>query len=381
MRRFFLIPRGVILPKNNKMKVALVYDRVNKWGGAERLLLALGQIWPQAPLYTAVYDAKNAPWAKRFKVIPSFLNKIPLAKSHHEKLALLMPLAFESLNFDSYEVVISLTSEAAKGIITKPETLHLSYCLTPTRYLWSGYGDYFSSPIYRFLALPGFKYLRHWDKIAAQRPDFYFAISKNVQKRIKKYYQRHSEIIYPPLDLHRFKISTVSKKPHDYFLIVSRMVSYKRIDLAIEAFNQLGWPLKIVGLGRQFKKLQKMAKKNIEFLGQLTDEELLGYYQNCQAVIFPPEEDLGLVPLEAQACGRPVIAYRGGGALETISEGKTGLFFYPQTSQGLLKALKSFKTKKFKPENCRQNAEKFSQARFKKEFKKAVLEKWRNIQS
>lgn len=371
------------------MKVALVYDRVNKIGGAERVLETLHQIWPEAPLYTAVYYPQSAPWAKRFKVIPSFLDKFPFAKRRHEAYPYLMPLAFESFSFDDYDVVISITSEAAKGIITKPKTLHICYCLTPTRYLWSGYENYFENKAFRFLTKPIVAYLRSWDKIAAQRPDIYLATCENVKKRIKKYYGRDSKVIYPPVDIEKWQMSK-KKEIEDYFLVVSRLVGYKKVDLAIEAFNQLSLPLKIIGAGRQIGKLRKMAQKNIEFSGQLTDKELLGYYQRCQAVIFPQEEDFGLVPLEAQASGRPVIAYGKGGALETVvdpaksrrnvriaGQEATGLFFTSQTPEALIRAVKRFETMKFSPQACQRNAERFSQARFKQEIKGFVEQQWK----
>jgi glycosyltransferase involved in cell wall biosynthesis len=367
------------------MKVALVYDRVNKIGGAERVLEVLHEIFPQAPLYTAVYNPSSAPWARKFKVAPSFLNKFPGAKSHHEFYPWLTPLAFESFDFSPFEVVISLTSADAKGIITKPPTLHICYCLTPTRYLWSGYKDYFRSGLVRFLTKPVVNYLRGWDKIAAQRPDVYVAISKNVKRRIKKYYGRESVVIYPPVDMKKFeirnsKLETNSKfkiQNSKFFLVVSRLVPYKRVDIVVETFNKLGLPLKIVGTGMEMRRLKRMAKPNIQFLGQLTDEELVGYYQKCQAVVFPQEEDFGLVPLEAQASGRPVIAFRGGGAMETVVEGKTGLLFSPQTAQVLAEAVERFKKLSFQPEDCRRNVEKFTKERFKKEFKNLVEEEWK----
>jgi len=351
------------------MKVALVYDRVNKIGGAERVLEALHEIFPDAPLYTAVYNPKTAPWAEKFNVIPSFLNKFPFAKRSHEIYPWLTPLAFESFDFSEFEVVISVTSEAAKGIITKPKTLHICYCLTPTRYLWSGYEDYFKNEVFRFFTKPVVSYLRRWDKIAAQRPDVFVAISKNVQQRIKKYYGRDSEVIYPPVDIDKFPISNSQFPIGEYFLIVSRLVPYKKVDIAIQAFNKLGLPLKVVGTGREMGRLKRMAKKNIEFLGQLTDFQLLSYYQRCQAVVFPQEEDFGLVPLEAQACGKPVIAYRAGGALETVIERKTGEFFDKQTPENLEEIVKKFKPEKYKPEDCRQNALKFDIKIFKKKWK------------
>lgn len=359
------------------MKLALVYDRVNKFGGAERVLLALREIWPEAPLFTSVYHPQGAPWAENFKVIPSFLQKFPSARTHHELYPFLMPLAFEKFNFDDFDVVISLTSEFAKGVITKPHTFHLCYCLTPTRYLWSSYSEYFQSSIFRFFTQPIVSYLRAWDQIAAQRVDEYLAISENVKRRIKKYYGRDSTVIYPPVDTEFFQPGK-KKKEEKYFLVVSRLVSYKRVDLAIRAFNQLGWPLKIIGDGFARRALERLAEKNIEFLGQsLTDKEVLGYYQNCRALVFAGREDLGLVALEAQACGKPVVAFRGGGIPETIIEGKTGELFYPQTTESLRETVLKFDEKRYNPDICRQKAQRFDLRRFKKRFKKFVEERWR----
>ncbi len=361
------------------MKVAIVYDRVNSWGGAERVLLALHKIWPEAPLYTAVYDPSKAAWAKVFKVIPSFLDKLPLARKRPDLYPWLMPLAFERFNLSMFDVVISITSAEAKGIITKPKTFHLCYCLTPPRYLWSGYASYCRNRILRFLSKPAVAYLRQWDRIACSRPDQYLAISNNVARRIKKYYHRDSKVIYPAINIGKWEASDLPSQ--DYYLLVSRLVYYKRIDIAVEAFNQLQKPLKIIGVGPDFKRLKKMANSNISFLGQLTDKELLGYYQRCLAVIFPQDEDFGLVPLEAQACGRPVIALRVGGALETVVERKTGVFFYPQTVKALEEVVLKFNSNLFDPKVCRDNALKFSEERFIKTIKSFIEEKWRNFQS
>lgn len=362
------------------MKVALIYDRVNKWGGAERVLLALQEIWPEAPLYTAVYNPKTAPWAKKFKVTPSFLNKFPFAKTRHEAYPWLTPLAFETFSFDEFDIVISVTSAEAKGIITKPKTLHICYCLTPTRYLWSGYEDYFRNKTFRFLTRPVVSYLRRWDQIAAQKPDVFWAISENVKRRIKKYYGRESEVLYPPVDTKQFHPKPYPLNPKPYFLVVSRLVAYKKVNIAIEAFNRLGLPLKIVGTGVEFNRLKRMAGNNIQFLGQLTDNELLSYYQRCQAVIFPQEEDFGIVPLEAQACGRPVIVFKAGGALETAIEGKTGEFFYPQTAEALLEKVKNFKPEKYEMNDCRKQAEKFDLTVFKRKFKRLIEDSWNEYQ-
>ncbi len=374
------------------MKVALVYDRVNKWGGAERLLLALHKLFPDAPLYTSVYDRKKASWADVFDVKSSFLQNFPLS-THHELYAPLMPLAFESFNFDEFDLVISVTSEAAKGIVTKPKTKHICYCLTPTRYLWSGYADYFNNPVLKFFSKPMVNYLRAWDKIAANRPDKFIAISAEVQKRIKKYYGRESEIIYPSVSFRgpaasfppvsapysqSSKVRAVGSPssgvtPQNYFLIVSRLIPYKRIDIAVEAFNKLKLPLKIVGTGSESNKLKNMAESNIEFLGYLTDKELVRYYNGCRALIFPGIEDFGLTILEAQSFGKPVIAFRGGGALETIIEGKTGIFFEKQTIESLNAAIEQFNNLTINPKDCIGQAKKFSFEKFKEEFMMEIL--------
>ncbi|HSX40249.1 MAG TPA: glycosyltransferase [Candidatus Saccharimonadales bacterium] len=359
------------------MKVALVYDRVNKWGGAERVLLALSELFPGAPLYTSLYHPQKAKWASKLRVKTTFLQKFPFIKSAHQYLGTLMPIAFENLNFDEFDVVISVTSEAAKGIITKPQTLHICYCLTPTRYLWSGYEEYFANPILRFLAKPFTSYLQTWDKLAAHRPDKYIAISKEVKRRIKKYYGRGSTVIYPPITLMANSLwqmekneKTIHNKPSaiGYLLIVSRLVPYKRIDLAIKACNRLNLPLKIIGTGSQEQYLKSIAGPSVEFLGYLTDEELLEYYKGSYGLIFPGKEDFGLTVLEVQSLGKPVLAYKSDGALETIVSGKTGMFFYPQTVSALEKSMKRFMKKKFDPKLCREQAARFSKEQFKQQF-------------
>jgi len=387
------------------MKVALVYDRVNKWGGAERVLLALHEMFPEAPLYTSVYDEKRAPWAKVFPhVYHSFLQNIPILKNYHELLGWLTPFAYETFNFDDYDVVISVTSEAAKGIITKPTTKHICYCLTPTRYLWSGYEEYLHNlprtlawiPLYKLISQPFLRYAKVWDRFAAQRPDVIISISTAVKDRIKKYYGRDSEIIFPPVEIEKFQIPNFPPAPwlrrvgkfqknskkqisnikqKDYYLIVSRLVPYKKIDLAIEAFNELGLPLVIVGIGSEEARLKGMAKKNIIFRGLVSDEELISLYKGSKALIFPQEEDFGITAVEAQAAGCPVIAYKKGGATDSVIDSKTGIFFEEQTKESLIKAVKYYdcsKHRSIQPQNCVKNAQRFSKERFKKEFIKLV---------
>lgn len=354
------------------MRVALVYDRVNKWGGAERVLLALHAIFPEAPLYTSVCNLRKAPWASVFTIHTSFLQKFPFASTFHELYAFLMPVAFESFTFDQYDIVISVTSESAKGIITKPGTFHLCYCLTPTRYLWSGFAIYFQNQILRFFAQPIIQYLKQWDIFAAQRPDMMIAISEEVKKRILHYYDRDVAVIYPPITLDTNKNSKREVIDKNYFLIISRLVPYKRIDLAIKACNQLKLPLKIIGTGHEERNLQKIAGKHIEFLGTLTDQEIINYYRNCIAFIFTGEEDFGLTVLEAQKFGKPVIAFAAGGALETIIPGKTGEFFFPQTIKALRETLEKFDKFSYNSKDCMNQAKKFDLRTFQKKFSSII---------
>lgn len=358
------------------MKAAIVYDRVNKWGGAERVLLALHEIFPDAPLYTSVYNSKTASWAKAFpKVIPSFLQKIPFVKSKHDLLAPFMPFAFESFNFSQFDLVISVTSESAKGIITTPKQKHLCLILTPTRYLWSGNLEYFNTPLKRSLTWPIVNLLKKWDVVAAQRPDEIVSISEEVKNRVEKYYKRQSLVIYPPVDIQKFRTKSLKFRmamrglpAGNYFLIVSRLVPYKKIDVAIKAFNHLKLPLVIVGTGSESKKLKRIANKNIFFVGEVNDQDLAHFYSHCLALIFPQQEDFGIVAVEAQSAGKPVIAFSKGGATETIVEGRTGIFFDQQTPQSLVAAIKKFERMRFSTKDCIDNAEKFSKERFKKEL-------------
>jgi glycosyltransferase involved in cell wall biosynthesis len=347
------------------MKVALVYDRVNKWGGAERILLALHELFPDAPLYTSVYDPIKAPWAKVFlKVIPSFLQKFKWFRDKHELLGAFMPMAFERFNFDRFDTVISVTSEAAKGIITKPGTLHICYCLTPTRYLWSGYELYFSNPFLKWMSKPIVSYLQTWDRVAANRPDIMISISSEVKNRIQKYYHRDSRIIFPGVE-ERKLIKHLSGK---YYLVVSRLVKYKKIDLVIKAFNYLGFPLIIVGVGSEEKHLKHIARGNITFMGEINEEKLVGFYKSAKALIFPQEEDFGLTAIEAQAVGLPVIAFKKGGALDIVTEGKTGVFFNEQLPDCLVKTVKKFDKMHFREQDLIDNAKRFSKTVFQKEF-------------
>lgn len=332
--------------------VAIVYDRVNKYGGAERVLEALHQAFPDAPLYTSVYNPATAPWTSSWKVYTTFLQRILFARTHHELFAWLMPLAFESLDFSAFDLVISVTSEAAKGIVTKPETTHICYMLTPTRYLWSKATEYeqnFLGKSGAFLLLPFYRlamrYLRWWDQIAAQRPDKIIPISHVVKQRIRTYYGRDAEKpLYPPVEFGLFSKTTFSKDTvleEPSYLVVSRLVGYKRIDLAIDACIQLKRHLYIVGTGSEEQSLKALAGHSpyIHFMGQLTDTDLVGYYQHCTALLFPGEEDFGITALEAMSAGRPAVVYAKSGNAEVVEQGKNGVIFEHQTVDEVVSAL------------------------------------------
>ncbi len=368
-------------------KVAIVYDRVNKFGGAERVLLTLHEMFPEAPLYTSVYDQENAEWASQFpKIYTSFLQNIPFAKKYNELFGWLMPLAFESFDFKNYDLVISVTSEAAKGIITNTNTEHVCYMLTPTRYLWSGYTEYFKNPILKFISKPVVSYLKWWDKVASTRPDEIIAISSEVQKRIKKYYMRESEIIYPPVeDISSYRKNSllrVSAKQktsrqflldmNQYFLYVGRLVKYKKVDLLVDTFNELGLPLIIVGTGAEEKRLKMQAKSNIKFFGAVPDSKLVKIYQNAKGFMMPQDEDFGITAVEAQSFGVPVIAYKSGGAIDTVIDGKTGIFFDNQSVSSLKEAIAKFDTISFNSGYLITNAKRFGKGIFKNQFVKLL---------
>lgn len=342
---------------NLPQHVALVYDRVTKWGGAERVLLALHELFPQAPLYTSIYNPKKAPWANIF---PCVYSSIPFLHSHHEEVPWLMPMAFEQFDFSNYDLVISLTSESAKGIITKPGTTHICYCLTPTRYLYSHAQTYLSNPPFRLVA----KYLRFWDQIAARRPDKYLAVSHTVQSRISSFYHLPSTLVYPPVDTDFFVPAT--NPGNSYFLVVSRLVKYKNTRSVVEVFNNLDQKLVVVGTGSQRSQLINLAGANITLVGQVPDNRLRDYYQNCRALVFMNEEDFGLVPLEAQACGKPVIALNKGGATETVVPRVTGVLL--AGTHQLSSVISTFNPSLYNGHTIRAHALNFSKRIFQQNF-------------
>ena len=360
------------------MKLAIVCSWLNQYGGAERVLEVVHDMYPQAPIYTSIYWPRALPERYRsWDIRPSFLNRLPLIHRFHQVYLPLYPLAFESLDLRGYEVVLSLTSAFGHGVITPAETRHVCYCLTPARFLWS-YHSYIEREglgrLARLGLAPFLKSLRQWDRLAADRVDEFIAISRTVQRRIQKYYRREAQIIYPPVDVARFAIE---QEPEDYFLVVSRLVPYKRIDLAVRAFNDLGLPLRIIGEGRDRAALQAIARPNVQFLGYLPDEEVREQMARCRAFIFPGEEDFGIAPIEALAAGRPVIAYGAGGALDTVAEGMSGLFFREPTPSALAEAVGRLDAHHFEPETLRQRAQHFDVARFQRELGD-VLERQRS---
>jgi len=356
------------------MNIALVHDWITNVAGGEKVVLALHEIFPDAPVYTSVYDPKKAKAFAGLDVRPSFLQKFSFLKSKREFLAPFTPLAFEQHDFSKYDLVISSSSMAAKGIITKPETVHICYCHTPARYLWEPKVDPRASKGW----LSGLRNktaheLRIWDRLAADRVDYFIANSHYIAKRIKKYYRKDATVIYPPVDISQFNIDENIKR-ENHFLFVSRLVDYKKCDIVIQAFNKLGLKLKIVGYGPDEEKLKKIASKNIEFLGPKFGGDLALEYQKAKALLFAAEEDFGIVPIESMACGCPVIAYGGGGVAESIINKKTGLFFPEQTPESIIDAVKSFNQYDFDPSSIRNQALNYSKEIFKQKIN-SLLEK------
>ncbi len=360
------------------MKIALVHDFLTQYGGAERVLDAFLELFPNAPVYTLVYDKeKMSKFYGKYDIRPSFLQNLPGGIKKYKWYLTLMPKAIESFDLSGFDVVLSDSSAYAKGVITKKPTVHICYLHTPTRYLWSDSESYLKTAPIPFFIRPiipqVIKYLRKWDIKASKRPDFYIANSNNINSRLKKYYQREAdEIIWPPVDCEKFKPSS---KIGDYFLVVSRIEPYKKVDLVIEAFNKLKLPLKIIGAGTNLQELKNKAAKNVEFIGRVSDSELVKYMSGAKALIFAQNEDAGITPLEAMAAGRPVIAYRAGGALEIIKPKVTGEFFDYQNTESIIKAVEKFDVSYYNQQIIRNYAENFSKEIFKQKIKKFIERK------
>jgi len=357
------------------LKIALVHDYLVHIRGGERVLLLLSELFPTADIYVLVYNPCAIPleWHTR-DIRTSFVQKLPFAPRLFRVWAPLYPYAVEQFDLRGYDLVISSSSGFAHGVITQPYTCHICYSLSPFRYAWSWYHELVSNrnPLTSLAIRAILHRIRQWDCQAADRVDYYAAISQVTRQRIRKFYRRDAAVINPPIDVSQF---SVSDEVEDFYLIVSALMPYKRVDIAIEAFNRLELPLKVIGEGPELRKLKTMANSNIEILGTLPDEEVRQYYSRCRAFIFTAEEDYGITPLEAQASGRPVIAYGAGGVLETVVDGVTGIFFPQQTSDSLAEAVTRFNPCQFNPQAIRQHAAKFDVSVFKQKMLTFVREK------
>lgn len=369
------------------MKIAIIHDWLIGMRGGEKVLECLCELYPDAHLYTLFHVKGSVSKTIEAHVIKtSFVERLPFSKRFYRYYLPLYPLAVEGFELKDYDVVVSLSHCVAKGVIPPPNAVHIAYTFTPMRYVWDMRAEYFpeSNRLSRKAIGLFSHYLRIWDVTSSARVDEFVAISNHVAKRIEKYYRRHSSVIYPPVDCSGFGISG---KAGDYYLIVSAFAPYKRIDLAIEAFNNLGLKLKIVGIGQDEKRLKRMAGKNIEFMGWQSREALKGLYARCKALIFPGEEDFGIAPLEAMASGRPVIAYAKGGALETVAPlgvkeiPPTGLFFVEQTPIALAEAVRYFEKKEglFDSGSIRAHALKFDKAVFKRNIAACIQEQYAGL--
>lgn len=364
----------------SKLKVAIVHDFLTQIGGAEKILESLVELFPRADIYMLVYNPKLAQTFLPGKIIrSSFLQKLPFMPNKFKMYLALMPRATESINLKGYDLVFSITSAFVKGVITTSPTVHICYLNTPTRYLWEisdfyiktnfrSISRWFITPILKWIVFP---FLKKWDLKASQRPDIIIANSINIDKKTKQYYHRASDaVIYPFVD---DKFFVKPAKPKDFYLLAGRLVPYKRFDIVIEAFNKLQLPLKVIGTGYDEKRLQSLNRNpKTKFLGRVSDDELIGYYQNCRAYIFPADEDFGITPIEAMATGRPVVALGKGGALETVINGKTGIFFNKQDPQSVVEAVDKINENRFDTALIQRHALKFSKKRFILELKDII---------
>jgi glycosyltransferase involved in cell wall biosynthesis len=355
------------------VKVAIVHDYLNQAGGAERVVAVLHRMYPEAPIFTTIFDprAVGLPLAKA-DVRTSWMQSLPKWKQNFRSYMPLYPLAVRSFDLRGYDVVISSSSAFAKGVRVPAETLHLCYCYTPMRWAWSfdRYVDRSAlSPSARAAARLTLPALRRWDTATARNVDRFVAISTEVGQRIRATYGRGSDLVFPPVDIERFRHD---QRMGDYFLVVSRLNAYKRIDLAVRACTSLGLPLVVVGSGPERAALESIAGPTVQFKGRLTDRETTAMFERCRALILPGEEDFGLTPLEANAAGRPVVALARGGALDTVRDGETGVLFHEETAESLEHALGAVQQRSWNPARLRAHAESFSEDVFAKRFRSVL---------
>ncbi len=355
------------------MRVAILHDYLNQLGGAERVLEEFIKLFPNAPIFTLFYDEVRT--QKKFSgkdIRASFLQHIPRVADYHHYAIPIMPLAARNLSVRGFDIVLSSSSGYAKGITVNPNIFHINYCYTPLRYAWEN--KYLNThPIFQHIQkgiTPILSYLRTWDQKTSSQPHEMYTISNHIAKKIKKHYRRDALVVYPPVDTTFFY---PSKEKGDFYLVAGRMLHYKRFDLVVSVFNELGLPLKVIGSGPEEKRLKKIAHKNIEFLGIVSDEKLRDYYSEARVLIFPQQEDFGLVAAEALSCGTPVIAYtRGGGPEEIVKQGENGLFFEEQTKESLMATLVDFKNYTFTRENCRESVAHLSKEKFREKIKTVI---------
>jgi glycosyltransferase involved in cell wall biosynthesis len=348
------------------MRVALIYDHINKIGGAEQILVAFHKIYPDADWYTSFWDPQTAPFSRNWHV-----HSFPYLHKHHEWFPWLMSFIFESFDLRAYDLVISIGSAESKGVITRPGTVHLNYCLTPTRYLYSHASEYLSNRLYQAVAIM----LRKWDLVASTRPDEMIAISTQVKSRIKKYYNRDADIIFPPVNTKKFNpkwSNGLMVKWSNYYLTVARLVKYKRIDKLIEIFNENGKTLVIVGEGSDLARLKRLVNPNIIFVGPVSDPELVGYYQNCRAFVQANEEDFGIAMCESLASGKPVIARSLGGALDIVQDGSNGILVQSDTLSDWQNAVVRCERIQFSQQVCKQSVARFDQVNWTKQIKERI---------
>lgn len=372
-------------------RIALVYDRVNTpYGGAEHVLEAVHEVFPEAPLFTSVYDRSRAAWAEPFAVIPSWVQRLPLAKKLHRHYVGLMPLAFESFGLDEFDIILSITSAEAKGVLTKPHQLHLCYLLTPTRYLWSHPDEYIQSGLLEIIRKPVFQYLKWWDKAAALRPDTYIPISEVVADRCKTYYKRSTRTpVYPPVEEPILPTEN-TKLPRTlieegiesgYYLVVARLVSYKKVALAVRTCTQLQRQLVIIGDGPEHSHISSLIKSlkpqaKIKLIRSVQSTALAAYYKNCSAFLAPGEEDFGIAPLEANTYGKPCVLHHKSGVAEISKHGIASIHISEASITALQQGIEQLEQHRWSPHQIRQIALQYSTKHFQKRFRTLVLQEW-----
>jgi glycosyltransferase involved in cell wall biosynthesis len=363
------------------MKLALVHDWLNQRGGAEDVLEVLVSLFPDAPIYTSLYAPDIMPdFYRAWDIRPLWSDRMPGIRAHHQPYLPIYPFAWGGLDLSGYDVILSNKSGFCHGVKTGESALHICYCLAPTRYVWGldAYIEREGLGNAAALALrPLVSALKRWDYAAAQRVTQFIAISTDIQARIRQYYHRNSEIIFPPVDTTRFQPSAVTD---DYFLVVSRLIPYKRIDLAVQAATRLGVRLLVGGKGRDLDRLRDMAGSTVEFLGYVPDDQLPDLMARCKAFIFPGLEDFGITPVQAQAAGRPVIAYGGGGALDTVIPGRTGEHFPELTVESLMQVMADFDPRRYDPAAIRANAQRFDRSIFERQLTEYIDRAWSDFQ-